>query len=75
MAAFLFELGATLDDQQLQLVAHLGGWRRQDKHPPGKRVLTWGLERLAVFLMMQGQRADPRRREQIDALLVDLFAP
>lgn len=75
VAAFLFELGATLDDRQLQLLAHLGGWRRQAKHPPGKRVLTWGLERLAVFLMMQEQRSEPQRREEIDALLVELFAP
>ncbi len=75
VAAFLFELGSTLDDRQLQLIAQLGGWRRQEKHPPGKRALTWGLERLSVFLMMQEQRSDPRRREDIDALLVDLFAP
>lgn len=75
VAAFLFEVGSTLDDPHLQLLAHLGGWRRQAKHPPGKRVLTWGLERLAVFLMMQEQRSDPQRREDIDALLVDLFAP
>lgn len=75
VAAFLFELGATLDNRQLHLLAHLGGWRRQEKHPPGKRVLTWGLERLAVFLMMQEQRSDPQRRREIDMLLVELFAP
>ncbi|WP_034386620.1 hypothetical protein [Deinococcus sp. YIM 77859] len=62
VAAFLFEWGATLDNRQLHLLAHWGGWRRQEKHPPGKRVLTWGLERLAVFLMMQEQRSDPQRR-------------
>ncbi|PYE47923.1 hypothetical protein, partial [Deinococcus yavapaiensis] len=75
VAAFLFELGGALGDRQLQLIAHLGGWRRQAKHPPGKRVLTWGLERLAVYLMMQEQRSDPRRRDEIDTLLHDLFAP
>jgi len=75
VAAFLFELGATLNDQQLHLVAHLGGWRQQEKHPPGKRVLTWSLERLAVVLFMHEQRSDPERRPEIDALLVELFAP
>lgn len=75
VAAFLFELSATLDDRQLHLLAHLGGWRRQAKHPPGKRALLWGLERVAVFLMIQEQRSDPQRRGEIDALLVDLFAP
>ncbi|MFC4425279.1 transposase [Deinococcus navajonensis] len=75
VAAFLFQLGTTLDDRQLQLMAHLGGWRPQEKHPPGKRVLTWGLNRLAVFWMMQEQRSDPQRRDEIDALLVDIFAP
>ena len=75
VAAFLFELGATLNDQQLRLVAHLGGWRQQEKHPPGKRVLIWGLERLAVVLFMHEQRSDPQRRSEIDALLVELFAP
>ena len=75
VAAFLFELGATLNDRQLQLLAHLGGWRKQEKHPPGKRVLTWGLERLGIFLFMQEQRSDPQRRAEINALLVRAFRP
>ncbi|GAA3994635.1 hypothetical protein GCM10022631_00960 [Deinococcus rubellus] len=60
---------------QLRLVVHLGGWRSQEKYPPDKRVLTWGLERLAIYLMMQEQRSDPQRRSEIDALLAELFAP
>lgn len=75
VAAFLFALGTRLDDRHLRLAAHLGGWRAQEKHPPGKRVLLWGLERLAIYLMMQEQRSDPQRRSEIDALLVELFAP
>lgn len=75
VAAFLFELGTTLNDRQLRLVAHLGGWRQQEQHRPGKRVLTWGLERLAIFVMMREQRSDPARKDEVDALLDSLFAP
>ena len=45
-AGFLFHLGLTLDQPEVQLLADLGGWEARPDRPPGKQVLTRGLRRL-----------------------------
>jgi hypothetical protein len=45
-AGFLFHLGLTLDQPEVQLLAYLGGWEVRKNRPPGKQVLTRGLRRL-----------------------------
>lgn len=45
-AGFLFHLGLSLDQPEVQLLADLGGWEARPERPPGKQVLTRGLRRL-----------------------------
>lgn len=49
-AGFLYELGITLDDAAVQLLAKLGGWEPRPDRPPGKITLTRGLQRLVDML-------------------------
>jgi hypothetical protein len=49
-AAFLFEWGASLDWDAVQLLAQLGGWVPSKSAPPGKIILTRGLRRLLDLL-------------------------
>jgi len=52
-AAFLYDLGVTLEWQEVHLLARLGGWSARPDRPPGKIVLTRGLHRLADMLTTQ----------------------
>lgn len=52
-AGFLYELGVTLDWEEVQLLADLGGWVRRTDRKPGKIVLTRGLRRLLDMLVTQ----------------------
>jgi hypothetical protein len=45
-AGFLYELGITLDWQEVQLLARLGGWVPRKDRKPGKITLVRGLRRL-----------------------------
>jgi hypothetical protein len=45
-AAFLYEMGVTLDWPEVELLARLGGWEGRKDRPPGKIVLSRGLRRL-----------------------------
>ena len=45
-AGFLYELGVTLDWPEVQLLGRLGGWTPRADRPPGKTLLTRGLQRL-----------------------------
>ncbi|RLA76832.1 MAG: hypothetical protein DRG33_07505, partial [Deltaproteobacteria bacterium] len=45
-AGFLYELGVTLEWEEVQLLARLGGWVPRPDRKPGKIVLTRGLRRL-----------------------------
>lgn len=45
-AAFLFEWGATLEWEGVQLLARLGGWIPRKNAKPGKIILSRGLRRL-----------------------------
>lgn len=52
-AGFLYELGITLNWQEVQLLARLGGWIPRKDCKPGKIVLTRGLRRLLDMLVTQ----------------------
>lgn len=52
-AGFLYELGVTLDWEEVQLLARLGGWVPRKDRKPGKIVLTRGLRRLLDMLVTQ----------------------
>jgi hypothetical protein len=52
-AGFLYELGVTLDWEEVRFLARLGGWAQRKDNPPGKIVLTRGLRRLLDMLATQ----------------------
>ena len=52
-AGFLYELGVTLEWEEVRLLARLGGWTERKDNPPGKIVLTRGLRRLMDNLATQ----------------------
>jgi len=45
-AGFLFQLGFTLEQPEIRLLAILGGWEERSNRPPGKQAITRGLRRL-----------------------------
>jgi hypothetical protein len=49
-AGFLYQLGITMDETAVQLLAKLGGWQPRRDRRPGKIVLTRGLRRLVDML-------------------------
>ena len=49
-AGFLYELGVTLEWEEVRLLARLGGWVERKDNPPGKIILTRGLRRLMDML-------------------------
>lgn len=52
-AGFLYELGVTLEWEEVRLLARLGGWAERKGNKPGKTVLTRGLRRLLDMLATQ----------------------
>jgi hypothetical protein len=52
-AGFLYELGVTLEWEEVKLLARLGGWVERKDNPPGKIILTRGLRRLLGVLYTQ----------------------
>jgi len=52
-AGFLYELGITLDWEEVRLLARLGGWAERKGNKPGKIVLTRGLRRVLDMLTTQ----------------------
>lgn len=52
-AGFLYELGITLEWEEVRFLARLGGWAERKDNRPGKIVLTRGLRRLADMLATQ----------------------
>jgi hypothetical protein len=65
-AGFLYELGVTLEWEEVKLLARLGGWAERRDNPPGKIVLTRGLRR--VMDMLYTQAFLDRYREDHGAL-------
>jgi hypothetical protein len=49
-AGFLYELGVTLEWPEVRMLAKLGGWEERKDRPPGKIVLTRGLQRMLDML-------------------------
>ena len=49
-AGFLYELGVSLEEESVQVLAKLGGWEPRPNRPPGKITLTRGLRRLVDLL-------------------------
>ena len=52
-AGFLYELGVTLEWEEVRLLARLGGWAERKDNPPGEIELTRGLHRLMDMLTTQ----------------------
>lgn len=52
-AGFLYEMGVTFEWEEVQLLAKLGGYVPHKGRQPGRRVLTWGLQRLLEMLATQ----------------------
>lgn len=52
-AGFLYELGVTLEWEEVRFLARLGGWAERKDNRPGKIVLTRGLRRIADMLATQ----------------------
>jgi hypothetical protein len=52
-AGFLYELGVSLEWEEVQLLARLGGWIARPNTRPGKIILTRGLRRLLDLLVTQ----------------------
>lgn len=73
-AAFLFDLGATLEQPQLLLLARLGGWT-PGKAKPGQATLTKGLARLSHHLTVQQLTKDPHTATSLNSLTRELLRP
>lgn len=52
-AGFLYELGVSLDWPEVRLIARLGGWSQREDRPPGKTILTRGLQQLLNNLVVE----------------------
>lgn len=52
-AEICYDLGITLEWEEVQLLARLGGWTFCKDRKPGKLVLTHGLQRLMNMLATQ----------------------
>jgi hypothetical protein len=61
-AGFLYELGVTLEWPEVRLLAKLGGWQERKDRPPGKIVLTRGLQRLFDMLTTEALLASHLRQ-------------
>ena len=61
-AGFLYELGVTLEWPEVRLLARLGGWVPHKDRPPGKTLITRGLQRLLDHWATDAILADEIRR-------------
>jgi hypothetical protein len=75
-AGFLYELGVTLDWPEVQLLGRLGGWTPRKDRPPGKTLLTRGLQRLLDHLATDAiLRDEIARRGALPPRLAALLGP
>lgn len=63
-AGFLFQLGLTLDQPEVRLLARLGGWEERPNRPPGKLILTRGLRRLLDLMATNAILQDHQTRHR-----------
>jgi len=61
-AGFLYELGVSLDWPEVRLIARLGGWNQREDRPPGKTILTRGLQQLLNSLVVEAVLQDEIER-------------
>ena len=73
-AAFLFELGTTLAQPELLLLAQLGG-RTAGQAKPGQAALARGLARLAHHLVVEQLAKNPKAAATLRTLSRDLLSP
>lgn len=71
-AAFIFDLGATLEQPEVLLLATLGGWT-PGKAKPGKAALCKGLARLSHHLVLEQLAKDPASAASLRRLTHDLL--
>jgi len=76
-AGFIYEMGITLEWEEVQLLARLGGWVPRRDNKPGKITLTRGLRRLLNMLVTKAflERYVTEHHtlpSRIQALLADL---
>ena len=75
-AGFLYELGVSLDWPEVQLPGRLGGWTPRPDRPPGKTLLTRGLQRLLDHLATDAiPRDEIARRGALPPRLAALLGP
>jgi hypothetical protein len=75
-AGFLYELGVTLEWPEVQLLGRLGGWVPRPDRPPGKTLLTRGLQRLLDHLATDAiLRDEIARRGSLPPRLAALLGP
>ena len=60
-AGFLYELGITLEWEEVRFLARLGGWAERKGNRPGKIVLTRGLRRITNMLATRAFLEDYRQ--------------
>lgn len=74
-AGFLYELGVTLEWEEVQLLARLGGWVARKDRQPGKITLVRGLQRLmdtlATHSVLEGYVAEHGRLPPRIAAMLD----
>ena len=71
-AAFLFDLGPSLEQPEVLLLAQLGGWT-PGKDKPGQATLCKGLARLSHHLVVQQLAKDPLTASSLNTLTRELF--
>ena len=75
-AGFLYELGVSLEWPEVQLLGRLGGWVARPDRPPGKTLLTRGLQRLLDHLATDAiLRDEIRRRGALPPRIAALLGP
>jgi hypothetical protein len=75
-AGFLYHLGVTLEWPEIRLLARLGAWEPRPDRPPGKTILTRGLQRLLDHWATEALlRDEVRRRGRLPPRLAALLGP
>jgi hypothetical protein len=75
-AGFLYELGVALEWPEVQLLGRLGGWTPRPDRPPGKTLLTRGLQRLLDHLATDAiLKHEIRRHGALPPRLAALLGP
>jgi len=75
-AGFLYHLGVTLEWPEVRLLARLGGWEPRADRPPGRTILTRGLQRLLDRWATDAILADEvRRHGRLPPRLAALLGP